>query len=446
MMFTSISSRHLLLRVVAACGIYVLANSPSYAGPQDHNIETALGYLLVEHPSILSAEKTQASSRASIDVANSGYFPTVSIIADSGPQNIDTPTTRDQGSDHSRTKHVTTLTVNQNIFDGNLTTSSVRTAQLNTEVSSINLEQVRQNVLFEGITAYIDVLRQKRLVDLGIENVSNIEQQLNLEDERVRRGSGIAVDVLEAKSRLQIGKERLVSFNGALIDAITRYAQIFGRTANPNLMEDPWPPVSLIPTTLDAAIDIALRENPAIGTSNTNIEIARERRRSLSSELYPNLDIEGSANYEKNNDTTIGYRKDYSVLLRASWDLYSGNSTTASMDQAFYDYRASMDNHIFLERKTAEGVRLAWQNLLTTRSRIELLENAVNIAGEVYGSRVKLREAGKETVINVLDAQNQVTSAQINYTSTAYNERLAAYQMLLAMGRLNATKLNLPQP
>lgn len=59
-----------------------------------------------------------------------------------------------------------------------------------------------QAALFDGVNAYIDVLRQKRLVELAVENQATIQRQLNLEDERVQRGSGVAVDVLQAKSRL----------------------------------------------------------------------------------------------------------------------------------------------------------------------------------------------------------------------------------------------------
>ncbi len=424
------------------CILSVLMSAPVHAS----KIETALGLLLIEHPSIKAAQKTEESRRSGIDIAKSDYYPNINIAGDTGPQYIENPSTREAGSAYKRTKHVATLTVSQNLFNGEQTKSDVRTAQLNTEAASIELKNTRQTILFEGVTAYIDVLRQKRLVDLGRENVRNIEEQLNLEDERVRRGSGIAVDVLEAKSRLQIAKERLVSFDGALIDAMTRYNQVFGRLANPDTMQDPWPPVSLIPSTLEEAIAIALRENPSVSNSTANIELSRERRQSVASELYPTFDLEGTANYEKNNDTALGIRRDYILLLRASWELFSGFSTPASMDQAFYDYRASMDNHIFVQRKAAEQVQLAWQSLLTTRTRVGLLENAVNIASEVFISRAKLRAAGKETVINVLDAQNQVTSAQINYTSTAYSERLSTYQLLLAMGRLTSGNLNLPQP
>ena len=80
---------------------------------------------------------------------------------------------------------------------------------------------------------------------------------------------------------------------------------------------------------------------------------------------------------------------------------------------------------------------------MTARERLELLENAVNIASEVFESRKKLREAGKETVINVLDAENEVNSAQINFTSASYDERIAVYQLLLAMGRLDPVHLSI---
>ncbi|MBY0508876.1 MAG: TolC family protein, partial [Rhodospirillaceae bacterium] len=92
-------------------------------------------------------------------------------------------------------------------------------------------------------------------------------------------------------------------------------------------------------------------------------------------------------------------------------------------------------------RKAEEQTRLAWQALQTANERVSLLENAVNIASEVFESRKKLRESGKETVINVLDAENEVYSARINYTSALYDARIAAYAVLQAIGRLELNVL-----
>jgi adhesin transport system outer membrane protein len=299
----------------------------------------------------------------------------------------------------------------------------VRTARLNKEVSFFNLLTTRQNTLFAGANTYIDVLRQQRLVELSRENEATIQRQLNLEDERVQRGSGVTVDVLQAKSRLQIAKERRVNFEGAMVD--------------------PVPPIELIPSTLERAVEIAIVENPTASSAVTNIEVARERRRSVMSELAPTVDLEGQFNFEKHADATIGVRRDYSLMLTASWDLFTGFSTRESLSQATYDYRASQDNRDDTTRKVIEQTRLAWQALLTARARLSLLENAVNIASEVFDSRKRLREAGKETVINVLAAEDELSNSQINFTSAAYDERLAVYQLLRAMGRLNAANLGL---
>jgi len=402
-----------------------------------------LAQLLGSHPQIRASAKNVEAQRQAVGVAIADFYPTVRANGDIGPEVIDSPSTRTNGREDTfqRTRNVAGLTISQNLFNGYRTASGVRTARLNKELAQITMEGTRQNTVFEGINAYIDVLRQRRLIELARENEATIQRQLNLEDERVQRGSGVAVDVLQAKSRLQFAKERRVNFEGALEDAITRYTQVYGRAPNIDTMMDPVPPIDLIPSQLERSVEIAINENPAVGNSGTSVEVARERRRNVLGELMPSVDLEAKWNYEKHRNATIGTRRDYSLLLSATWDLFTGFSTRSSQAQASFEYHASKDEHEFATRKVIEQTKLAWQALLTARERLELLENAVNIASEVFESRKKLREAGKETVINVLDAENEVNSAQINFTSASYDERIAVYQLLLAMGRLDPVHL-----
>ncbi len=94
-------------------------------------------------------------------------------------------------------------------------------------------------------------------------------------------------------------------------------------------------------------------------------------------------------NYEKDNAGTIGTRRDYSVLLQANWDLFTGFSTRSGVSQASFNYATSRNNHDQTVRKVIEQMQLSWQALLTARARLELLENAVNIASEVFSSSEK---------------------------------------------------------
>ena len=432
--------------MVAPCSFFLPLLSIAFAFGlpmgqiQAKPLESELATLLTTHPKIKQSEALLESGIAGVDKAQARYFPTVTVSGDAGPHIIDSPAERKNdptGEPWSRPRQTATAKITQNIFDGGLTSSLVRTAEINREIAEVSLEGTRQNTMFEAIKAYIDVLRQRRLVEMALENERTIQQQLNLEDERVRRGSGVTVDVLQAKSRLQIARERRVGFEGGFKHSISRYIQVFDHAPDIATMIDPSPPAEVIPSNRERAIEIALLENPALINSATTVESAREKRNHAAPGLLPVIDVVGSANYEKDNQATLGIRRDYSVVVKANWDIFSGFSSKAAKDMSNFDYQASMENYDYTTRKVIEQVSLSWQSLLTAGERKNLLGNAVNIASEVAASRKKLREAGKETIINVLDAENEVNNAQINYTSAAYDERVAIYQLLLSMGRLN---------
>jgi len=437
-----IMKRHVLGLAAAIFSFGAAQNAPAAT------LEDELAALLLDHPNIRAAYKSVESTRQGIKHAKSAYYPQISVSSDVAHEVINSPSERQQGDGQqgkpsSRTPQHASISMTTHLFNGFATVSAVQTAKLNRELAQLSLEGTRQNTVLEGINAYVNVLRQKRLIELSRENEATIQQQLSLEDERVQRGSGIAVDVLQAKSRLQSSKERRVTFEGALEDAVSRFTQTFNHSPDIDAMVDPVPPIEMVPSDLDRSIDIALGGNPALSNSSVTIEVARENKRLVRSEMYPRLDLASAWNFEKNAGGTLGIRRDYSMTLTATWDLFTGFSTRNLLSQASYDIGVSKDTYDYTSRKVIEQTKLAWQALLTARKRLELLENAVNIAAEVFTSRQKLREAGKETVINVLDAENEVNNTQINFTSASYDERVSVYQLLLAMGLLNPEGLNL---
>jgi adhesin transport system outer membrane protein len=376
--------------------------------------------------------------------AYAGYLPKLDIFGQTGPQYIDSPVLQSEGGGTwLSVAEVVGTRLTQNVFDGFATPAQVRSARLNQELAEFTLQGTSQNILFEGIDAYLEVLRQSRLVALAQESERTIMRQLRLEDERVQRGSGIAVDVLQAKSRLQLAKERRIGFEGALADANTRYIQVFDHPPQPSSMRDPRPPADLLPGDLDLALTIAREENPAIDSSLAGVAVAEQGKRLARSSYYPSLDVVASATQANDTDLVRGTRTDASVLLSATWNLFDGFATTAGTSQAVAEYKAARKNHDVVERDVLRQTHLAWNEWTTARQRVELLENAVAIASEVFEARQKLREAGRETVINVLDAENEVYNARINLVEASGDVTRAAYQLLQGMGRLGPAELGL---
>jgi len=287
------------------------------------------------------------------------------------------------------------------------------------------------------------VIRNVRLIEIAVADEKSLQEQLHLEDERVTRGSGIAVDVLQAKSRLQQAKERRVAFEGRLREARARYVEIFNKEPVVDELVEPVPPVSLLPEDLDSAANIAVTDNPVLAVSERSIDIAAQEREAARSEFFPTLELVGRANYENNVDGVSGHRDDYAVLMQVTWELFSGFRTSAATARTAATRLQRVEERNETARKIVEETRLAWENLQTARQRVELLQNAVNIADEVYNSRVKLRAAGKETSINVLDSLSEFRTAQINFVNASYDARVSVYRLLRAIGHLQPKDMGL---
>jgi adhesin transport system outer membrane protein len=392
--------------------------------------------LLGAHPLIRSGQAQVQSADQGVRTSLSPFLPNLSLRGEIGREKVYTPGFRATPNGKFDAKpEETTATLTQNLWDGGAKYANRRGAKLQLEVADYSLTNVRQSVILEGTTGYLNVLRQSSLLAIAEQNERSIREQLNLEDERVQRGAGIAVDVLQAKSRLQFALEQRATVRGALEDARSRYLQVFGRVPLPTEMAIPRRRAD-IPDDLETAVSIGVTSNPQVRVAQRQIDIVATQRAAIKSEYQPRIDLVLEGSYEKDFNGVPDIRRDYSGRLRGTWTLFNGFSTQSRARQATYDSQARMEELAQIRRKTEESIRLAWYALMTAQERTELLENAVNIASEVYDSRRKLREAGRETIINVLDAESEVLAAQINYTSAQFDALIARYQLLRAMGQL----------
>jgi len=425
--------RVLSIGVLSAIVLARVSASAVYAAPLDSELHG----LIASHPLIKSGQAQLSAAEQGVKASLAPFLPSLDVSAGGGYEHTSTPTFRASPDGlFKEDAENWSVTLRENVYDGGRKFANRRASFLQQDLADITLTTTRQTVLLEGVTAYVNVLRQAELLNLSSQNAENIRKQLSLEDERVRRGSGIAVDVLQAKSRLQISLERQTAIQGALDDASSRYLQVFGHMPSLGDMALAAWPERLLPTIVDDAVSAALNENPTVTASSRRIDITAEQRNTIEAEYYPNVDLVLLGKYEEDFNGVPGIRRDYTAKLQMSWNLFSGFSTQARSSQASYDQEARRSEYVQARRKAEESARLAWHALQTANERVVLLENAVNIAAEVFDSRNKLREAGKESSINVLDAESELFNSRINHASASFDARIAAYQLLAAMGRL----------
>lgn len=421
--------------ILGVCGALLLAGGPAAAQSLGDEVADLLG----NHPRLKSAASSVTAAQEGVRGAFSDFLPSVTLTGDEGYEITDSRPRRDTPTAPLRT-HVASaaLTITQNLFRGFETEARHNSEKITKSIADLALDSVRQSLLFDAAAAYLDVIRRDRVRNLAAQNQQVIKQQFDFEDERVQLGTGMSVDLLFAKSRLQIASERRVAFAGAFLDSVDRYKQVFGHLPDVAGMIVPLLPEGQLPANMEEATGIAFKENPTVRDSERAVDLADEQRRVARSPYYPTVDLIGETNLEKDNDGVRGIRRDASVRVQMTWDLFTGFSTQAASAQAKHRLFARQHDRSDVRRRIEEDVRLAWDRLLTARERFQLLKNAVVIATEVHEARRELAEVGRETVINVLDAQTEVFSAQIDAVGAEFDASTAVYRLLLAVGRLNA--------
>jgi adhesin transport system outer membrane protein len=430
-------------RVRTVLGLVLLGVGFAAAPAAAEGFTDALGRLLREHPRIVAAQKLTLAGVQREREAFGGFLPVATVTGETGPELVENNATRAAGEDFTGRRDRMRVSITQNLFNGFGDSARLRAAENETASSTAQLEATRQAVLLQGVSAYLNFVRGGRLIEIARLNEANIKNQLRLEDERVRRGAGITVDVLQAKSRLQIARERLVAFEGRLRIAAARYIQVFGQAPESNAMEDARPPANLLPSSFDEALAIARKNNPDAWINDFAARADEARREAAKSAYYPSVDLVGSAEYENDANGTPGTEENYAVFVRGKWEFFSGFRSQARVRAAARTLEASKARHSFSRRRVDESMRVAWENLATQRQRVDLLKNATQIAEEVLRARRRLRQAGKETALNVLDAEAEVFTARINLVDADYDARIAVYGTLRATGLMNEATLGL---
>ncbi|MEC9345582.1 MAG: TolC family protein [Pseudomonadota bacterium] len=420
-------------RVLIAMMVSALAG-PAGAAP----LSEELRGLLSSHPDLHSAEQRLEQARSAVVEAWSGFLPRLRFTGEYGYENVDSPVRRAAGGDAvSQGREAGNVTVTQKLFDGFRTDGVYQAAIAREFKAGYSMERTEQQLLLRGTVAYLAVLKQTELVDIALETEATVRRQLALEDERVRRGSGLSVDVLQSKSRLQGAKETRVTLEGQLREAIAEYIAVFETAPEFGQMEPPRTPEAFLPPELHLAIDRALTENPLMRQSEETIGEARQERKVAMSGFLPQIDVVAEGAMDNDAEGIPGNRKELFVGLRADWTLFDGFATVAATRRTGNRIAETMSNHMSLGRDIARRVEVAWQQLVTLRERQALAENAASIAAELFTARSKLRTAGRDSVVNLLDAERQLNDARSRAAAARYDALVQAYRLLFEMGVLN---------
>jgi len=296
----------------------------------------------------------------------------------------------------------------------------------------------------------MDVIRDRAIVELNENNVRVLQTNLEATSDRFEIGDVTRTDVAQSEARLEIGRSNLASARGTLSASEENYRRVIGRT--PDQLAPP-PLLPPLPNTPEEAVRIALANNPDILAVNRqaqaagfDVSVARAGRlptvsTGVSGTYLNNLSGNGTDPFTGRDNPNAGTQT--TAGLNARIPLYQGGAPAARIRQAQALEGQLLEQFIGTERLVVASTRSAFANYRASLEAIESTLVAVR-ANELAleGARAE-RSVGTRTVLDVLNAEQELLNTQVSLVSARRNAYVAGFQLLNAMGQAEAQDLGL---
>jgi len=425
-------------------GAALLAGAAFLLAPAAAMAETTLKEALVSaydtNPTLLAARANQRATDENVPINRASGLPSLSGTASYTEQVKET--TPDPGNLFPDRNLSAGLTLSVPVYSGGSVRNSIKAAETRVEAGQADLRATESSVFSQVVGAYMDVILSEALVGLASNNVNVLTVNLQATSDRFEIGDLTRTDVAQSEARLALAQGDLRSAQANLSNARERFIQQVGKV--PDDLQAP-PPLPGLPASAEDAVAVALEDNP-------DLAAARERAKAADIDIdvagagrLPKLEVFTSGSYSDPLGSSVGGISSTGATagVRATIPLFQGGRPAAQERQAQARSAAALEQEIGAERSVIAQVRAAYSSLQAATAIITSTQQAVSAAElSLEGVRAE-NTVGNRTILNILDAQQELLRAQVQLVTARRNAYVAGFSLLAAMGHAEARDLGL---
>jgi len=330
------------------------------------------------------------------------------------------------------------------VFTGGRVSNSINAAKTRVEAGRATLRGVEGDVFTSAVSAYMDVIRDRAIVELNQNNVKVLQTNLEATNDRFQIGDVTKTDVAQSQARLELGRANLATAIGQEAASEQEYRRVIGH--EPGDLAPP-PPLPPLPANPDEAVHIALANNPDIEASNRQAQAAGYDVNVVRASRLPSLSAGVSETYVNALGGSVGgiprTGSQTTAGVNAVIPIYQGGGPAAQIRQAQAIQGQTQEQAVGTERSVVAQTRSAFAAYKAAQEAISSQQTAVQ-ANELAleGARAE-RSVGTRTVLDVLNAEQELLNSQVALVTARRDAYVAGFQLLNAMGQAEAQDLGL---
>ena len=391
---------------------------------------------LKTNPEVHVATNAHYAVEHTIDQARSGYFPKIDLSAGIGREWSNNNST--QPGSKNLMRHGLGVVIKQMIYDGSLTKSRVEQAKSLTEASAYQAVNTSEQVVFNAASAFINILRYEKLLLITQDNLDSHQSIFKQVKSRSAKGIDHTANIEQALARVARSHADLLATEGNFADAKTTYQRVTGNL--PEGLEEPDEKCcDGLPSTLNGALEIALEKHPLLRSTVANYAASLSQIQTAQASMRPRVHLEIESGINRNIDGATGADEDVLAMIRLKHNLYNGGADKLKISETKYLSVEQKETAMRINKDVEEEVRLAWNGLDTAARNLPHLKTHADASKKSHAAYLQQFKIGKRSLLDLLDIENEMFIAQLDYISGQSIERIACYRLLASMGVLLET-------
>ncbi len=413
-------------------------------------------------PIFAQAESTWHSQKMNLPIAEAGYLPQVSIVAN-GAREYDRINPNFPGSDFNGIlgigtgqyywQYGYTLTATQQIFNF-AAWSKIKGASAAVKAATATYLAAQQSLMQRTATDYFAVLQAYDQLRYTIANKRAVLEQLKTSREQYRVGLIAITDAYDARSKYdQVVAQQIAAQNNLNIQlenlrALTdeNYTSLAGLGRH-------LPLISPQPNNIDTWVNVADQQNYSIKAQNYTVLAAMQMIKQQAAGGYPTLALQGSIgelhdtdNSGNTSPNTLGLAPDVSqdtasLGLNLNYNPIQGGFVNASTEQARYDYVTASELLEQIHRQVVNQTRSNFLSVLSNVSQIKADAQSIISAKKALEATKAGLKVGTRTMVDVLSALTTLYQAEQQHANDQYAYINNLIALKVAAGTLSVKDL-----
>ncbi|WP_442771191.1 TolC family protein, partial [Zoogloea ramigera] len=387
--------------------------------------------VLLQQPSVRSAQALLRAAGAQITQARSGFLPSVGLSYRNADSRDET-----QGRPLDRNIRRSDASLRWNIFNGGADTARLQAGSLNRDAADADLDNVLEQVSYEITETYTDIVRLRHTVG---SLAATLERQERVEANVARRVEAGRISPAELdlmRVRLIQNRTILGQLRAQLGTAEYRYRLLTGQA--PEQLDTPAIRPADGDTDIDALVERIHERNPRLRAALQRAAARKAEVGVARGSFFPAVDLSYSKRLDNTTIPVPVSDTDRSGQVQVSFDIPLGGKNLGRHTEAVERHQAAQADADDLMLKVSKDITDLQRQYNEARQIAPLLEQRVAAAQRVSAAYELHFEAGRRSLNDLSITQDDLFNAQRALIENRAQQTTLQAQLLGLAGELRS--------